>query len=470
MSNTANQIHELLNTMNPTEKSYVKKTFKTNEKNMSLLFDDLNKCDEFNKNTFLTRNKKRPYMKYLSQNCSYLLKSITKSLIDYNTENLTEINILARLSSISLLVKKGMISACLQKIEREIELAEKYQYYEYGYKLVKLKERFYKIYLLKEFCYSEHVIFSEKKKFFIQQLQLIDELELLSIAMFNIDLPVEEKLNLAKQKFKELNIDDKKELPAAAPLLAKTIFNFIQYKISELQGKPTLKYLKESLIDFDKKEFLKEIYFENYVLCISTYLSGIIANEQFELFFQEYEKYHVDLKGFSKWKTMNTSPVYHIIEYMVFIEACVKSNCTFKAIAKVKAFQQIIFKNKEKLMDSLVFDAISLNSIALFNTGYINETLDAIELLKKDKSIEVQYFYKMLQILCHYKLDNIMLVVSLSSSFANYLRKNNQSDKLKCFLQLKKCLLDNDCNDLHKLEFLPFLDFNTLIKKPIAVS
>jgi len=467
MKSVAYQIHELLNTMNPTEKSYVKKTFSANQKNMSQLFDDLNKCDHFNKKTFIKQYNNRPYIKYLSQNCNYLLKSITKSLIDYNSENLTEINIMSRLSSISLLVKKGMFSACLQKIEKEIELAISYQYFEYGYKLIKLKERFYKIYLLKVFNYEEHIVLAAKKKFFIEQLQLIDELDLLSIALSNESMATIEKIKLVKKKFTELKFCGLEQLPDNMPLKAKISFNYIKYQFSKLEGKPKLKYLKQSLIDFDNLSFLKGIYFENYVKAIANYFKGLLIDKEFDLFFELYEKYIKELKTFSKWKTMRTSPFYYIIKYFAFIEASVFAKCTKKAIKKANRYMQIINKTHNKLKDSFVSHAVYLNATVFFNNGYINETLDAIALLQNDKRIETRYFYKVMQILCHYKLDNMMLVNSLSNSLANCLRKSNKSVMLKEFLNLKKCLLDIDCHKFDNLKFLPYSDLDILkVKAP----
>lgn len=458
MKNTAYQIYELLSTMSATEKSYVKKTFSSNEKNMSLLFNDLNKCDQFDKKAFLSQYQKRPYMKYLSQNCNYLLKSMTKSLIDYNIENLTEINIMSKLSSISLLIKKGMYAASIQKIDKEIELASTYQYFEYGYKLIKLKERFHKIYLLDKFNYEEHIELHIKKKFFIEQLQLIDELELLRTALSNEKLSTTKKLNLAKIKFEAFNFCDLAQLPSQAPLMAKINFNYIKFKISELNGKPQLKYLKQSLVDFDNKPFLKGIYFERYILCISNYFENVVIKKEFDLFFELYEKYINELMSFSKWNTMQTSPFYYIIEYFTYIKACVLSKCSNKALQKAKVYQQIISKNFRKINSSLIIYAVKLNSTVFFNGGLINEALSAIELLQKDKSVETQYFYRMMQILSHYKLNNMMLIYSLSNSLASYLRKNNQEAMLKEFLKIKKCLFEEDWSNLEPLVFLPHIE------------
>lgn len=462
MSSIALQISELLNTLDPAEKSYVKKTFGTNEKYMSQLFNDLNKCAQFDKKTFHNQHKKRSYMKYLTQNCKYLFKRITKSLIDYNTDNLTEINIMARLSTISLLVKKGMFSACLQKIDKEVNLAETFEYYEYGYKLIKLKERFYKFYLIKEFSYEEHKALAEKKQFFIQQLQLIDELELLTAAMENTNLLNEEKLALIKETFTKLDLLTLENLPGTAPLLTKNSFNYILYKISLFKEAPNLEHLKQSLKDFDNKSFLKKIFFETYVGCITRYFEGLISNKQYDLFFNEYEKYMIELKNHTKWKTMKTSPIYYTTKYYFFIRASVEAKQSGNAVKKAVRYQQVITKTNAKLTDSFIMNAVYYNAHVFYNSGYLNETLDAIELLKKHKNIKARYFFKVMQILCHYKLGNIMLVDSLSNSLVACLRKHHKTTRLKDFLKLKKCLLHQDCEKLDELKFLPYLDLNTL--------
>jgi len=461
MSNLAFQIHELLNTMNPTEKSYVKKTFNPNEKNMSLLFNDLNKCAQFEKKAFIKQNKNKPYMKYLSQNCNYLLKNITKSLIDYNTENLTEINILTRLSSISLLVKKGLFSACVNKINKEIELAEKHQYFEYGYKLIKLKERFYKIYLVKELNYHHHLAFAQKKKFYISQLQMIDELDLLSVALYGEELSNADKIQLVKTKFVELSLVHKKNIDKL-PLLAKNAYNYVKYKLSQLKDEPELTYLKQSLINYNNTPFLKPIYYENYVLCITNYLVGLIFDQNFDLFFTEYEKYLKELKNYAKWKTMQTSPFYHILEYHLYISSCIKSKNAPLAIEKARQYLKIIKAGHDKLMDLFLQDTISNIVLSFFNTGHFDEALDAIELLKKYKTLETQYFYKVMQVLCNYKLDNLMLVNSLSNSLTTCLRKNNKQVMLKDFLNLKNHLLNNNYDIPKQVEFIPHLDLNIL--------
>lgn len=466
MSNLANQVYQLLNTMQPSEKSYVKKTFSSNEKNMSQLFNDINKCDQFEKKAFLKRYKNRPYMKYLSQNCNYLLKSITRSLIDYNGQNLTEINIMNRLSSISLMVKRGMLSDCFQKIDKEIELALTYQYYEYGYKLVKLKERYYKMYLLQDFDYEEHKILANQKKFFIEQLQLIDDLELLCKAMSNKQLSKSQKLDLVKEKFKGFGFGDDEKFKVEISLLSKVNFNYIKYKVSELKDKPQLKYLKQSLIDFDNKSFLKEIYFENYILIVANYFDGLIIAKKFDLFFDLYNKYTLELKSFPKWNTMKTSPLYYIIEYFTFIKACLFSKRCNNAVNKANEYQQIVSKTNKKLAISYISHAVKLNATVFFNNGKISKTLDAIELLNAEKGIKTQYFCKVLQILCHYKLDNLLLVESLVNSLASSLRKHKKAAMLEDFLQLKKCLLRKDCEQLQELKYLPYINVSVLKSKP----
>ncbi len=462
MSSTAKQIYELLNTMNPSEKSYVKKTFSANEKNMCQLFNDLNKCEQFDKKIFFKRHKNRPYMKYLPQNCKYLLKRTIKSLIDYNTENLTELNILYRLSTISLLVRKGMFFTCTLKIVKEIEFAENYQCYEYGYKLVKLKERFYKIYLIKKLTYEEHATMAEKKKFFIKQLQLIDELDLLCTILYSEAYSTTQKIELVDEKFKEFNFSGLDYLPDETPLMIKLKFNSIKYELSKLKAKPELKYLKQCIFAFDKLPFLKDFYFETYLLCIYNFLTGLLIDKKFDSFFKDYKTYTNELISFPKWSTMESSPLYYLVKYFIFISACVYSNQCPKALEVACEYQKILHKKRANLPVKHLVYALKLNSLVFFNNGFINETLDNIELFKNNKCIKIQYFYKAMQILCHYKLGNMMLVESLSISLATCLRKNNKTAMLKDFLDLKKCLLHEDCSKLNDLKYLPYLDLNSL--------
>jgi len=159
---------------------------------------------------------------------------------------------------------------------------------------------------------------------------------------------------------------------------------------------------------------------------------------------------------------MRTSPFFYIVKYFTFIEASVKSMNATAALKKAKRYQQIITKTRAKLTDSLISQAVHLNATVFFNTGHINETLDTIELLSKSKRIETQYFYKVMQILCHYKLGNQLLLLSLVNSLAIFLRKHNKPDMLIDFLNLKNSLLRQDFEQLQQLKHLPYVDLSRL--------
>lgn len=100
----------LLKALNVAEKSYVKKQISSSGLHLMQLFDDLNKCDFYQKQTFIERYPDKKYIKNLSQNKIYVGKKIVEALITYRSKSVYNIDIHNQINEALILIEKNFTS------------------------------------------------------------------------------------------------------------------------------------------------------------------------------------------------------------------------------------------------------------------------------------------------------------------------------------------------------------------------
>jgi len=168
-------VFDLIKTLKPVEKSYIKKQFQKNDKNLKQLFEDLDKLDVFNKVAFAEKNRDKSYITHLTRNKNYLRKKILVGLVHYNSNSIPQINQRQKLNTINVLINKGLFNQALKLLKLVLQENEQIENYTQCYEICSLIINLYINYMNCDSCNQSIKSFRQKKHFYIEQLSSIEK-------------------------------------------------------------------------------------------------------------------------------------------------------------------------------------------------------------------------------------------------------------------------------------------------------
>lgn len=456
-----NLTFDLMKTLESSEKAYIKKNFSPNEKNLKLLFDDFNKTEVYNKVEFKRKYKNRAYIINFAQNKNYLRKKIVDELIQYYTKSISNVNQRYKLNVISILIHKGFYVPAVKLIEKALKYNEQQEHYIKCYELCSLVSNL----TVNRVNYDlpKKIIdnYRKKRRFYVKQLARIEQFAELADVHF-LSITDKQKLRTLQNKFSELEIDKIDDLPNDYPFYAKRIFNYSKGKLAELlkDTKSTVAYLKKGVILYDKyPHFLKRN--KNFYLTDSlNYLDRLVHNKIFDQFFTDQKKIVKRIEEILNDKVKSSFiSSFYVIKYLFFQIACTNSQQHQKAYTFSKKYETFI-KNERQLSNQFLAASHIVIAVARLNVQQYEEALDLIVVVQKTPSYEYQYELRLIQVICHYCLNNDLVLDSLFSSFLYYLKKQEQPKQRDAILQFKKSLEQKDVSSLKHIQWDELLSLN----------
>jgi len=450
------QTFDLIKTLEPTEKAYIKKQFSANEKNLKLLFDDLNKTKLYNKNLFKKKYKHRSYFTHLSQNKTYLRKKIIDALVHYNGKNIPKINRRNQLNTISILIHKGLLKQAVKLIEQGLEENEKLEHFLQCYELCSLLTNLSVnnvTYTLTSEILSS---FKKRRRFYIRQLSLIEKYAEFADIHYS-KISNQQKIDALQQKFNEMDLINAEDLPDDYPFYTKRMFYFSKNEQARLQNnsRSTIHFLKKNIdLYFEYPYFLKKDY-TPFLTDSVNFLDNLQSNNLFDQFFDEYKKI--------------TDMIEKSTKYFFFQIACTNSKQYQKAFVFSKEYRQFL-EDQKNLSDRFIAASKVAIAVASLNVQRFEEAIDTINLIQSTKLYQYQYELRLIQIIAHYRLGNDLVLDSLFTSFIYYLKKQEKSDQTKAIRKLKKCIETQNFNGLKDVKFDELLSLNVQFALATTIS
>lgn len=454
MHSSPSRTFDLIKTLEPTEKAYIKKKFSANEKNLKQLFDDLNKTKTYNSEQFKKKHKTKTYINHLSQNKTYLHKKIIDALIQYNAKSIPQISQRKQLNTINILINKGLLNQAVKLIElclQENEPIENYiQCYELCSLITNLSVSNVSYVLPQEVLNA----FKQKRRFYIRQLSLIEKFaEFADIHYAQINSS--EKITLLQQKFKTYELENTDDLPKDYPFFTKRIFYFSKYMLTQLQNHSKAKthLLKKSIDLYYMYPVLLKLNYAPFLTDSVNYLGELIGNNLFDQFFEFYNKVidKIDEINRSTVKNDFATSIF-VIRYFFFQIACTNSKQHQKANIFSEKYLTFI-KNKKNLSDQFLSASRVSIAVAQLNIQQFEEAIDIINPIQNTKFYQYQYELRLVQIIAHYRLGNDLVLDSLFTSFIYYLKKQEKLEQTKAIRTLKKCMEKQNFGALKNVEF-----------------
>jgi tetratricopeptide (TPR) repeat protein len=123
----SNHLFELIHSLSPTEKGYIKKTaFSSSngeEKSYILLFDAIANQEVYDEDKIIKKFSGAAFIKNLSKSKNHLYHVILKRLAQYHEENVIEIKIKGLVNQATILYKKGLYEHAIIHFEKALKMA-----------------------------------------------------------------------------------------------------------------------------------------------------------------------------------------------------------------------------------------------------------------------------------------------------------------------------------------------------------
>jgi len=449
---------EIIKSLNPSEKAYVKKQISSGNKHLIQLFNDLNKCDNYQKSTFVKKNRHKGYITNLSQNKNYLGRKIIDALINYRAKSFIEIEIYNLINEIHILIDKKFYKRAKKLIDRALEKVELVENYNIGYTLIGILLRILNDRVQFALSKDEIKIYKNKRRFFLKQMNLLDQFdELHVIYIENVDSKM--LLKAYQEKLKHLNLSDKKDLPAGYPLQAKRIFYFAKAKISELLNQPEdcVYFSEKAFKIYEKNEHLLK---HNYLLFLRdsvNYLNNLLIKGDYSKLLIEQKRINVLSKKHNNDFLYVNNNILGVINYLMPQIAYNYGKYFDKALEFSNKYLSFLMSSNGHLSDH--FEAVSSIHITyanLYNRHY-TKALECIEPALKHKNYSNQYVARILKILAHYYLGDDLVLDHLFRSFFNYLKTADKKEQIANIRKLKKHINTKTIYQLKNEDFEEFV-------------
>lgn len=448
---------DLIKKLNSKEKKYIKQRIRIKGKHLLQLFEDLDKCTFYQKNTFINQNKNKAYIKNLLQNQTSLRNKVIDLLISYHSKSIFEIDLHHQINKALILIEKKFYKQAKKIIDQCLNKALDVDDHATCYNLVNiiLKAINNKVYF--ELSVGEINDFRKKKYFYLTQLERRATFSKLNEIYSNISNS-KDQLNAYKEKFKELNILNKRVLPVDYPFGAKQVFYFSKAHFAILSGctKDYLFFTKEVFNLYLSNEHLIKHHFTSFLGDAVNFLDSLIETHDFSTFFTQHQIVTDLIKANEKEVFRQDNSLINIIQYY-FLQAAYNNAGYFeKSVQFADKYLNFLNRNSSELSTHFIAKSSIEISLAFLYSNLYEKAITHLELAFISNDYSTQYISRILKLIIHYALKNELLLESLFKSFFHYLNTVNKKEQITNIRKLKKHVKNKT---VHKLTNDDFEDF-----------
>lgn len=428
----------IIKSLSPPEKAYVKKQISSGNKHLLQLFNDLNKCDYYQKSTFIKRNSNKRYITNLSQNKNYLGRKIIDALINYRAKSSIDIEVFTLINEIHILVDKKFYKRAKKLIDRALQNVILIENYHIGYTLIEVIFRILSNQVHFRLSKEEINLYKEKRKFFLQQLNRMETIDLLNdvFRKYNKSNFIEQPsllLDAYKEKLKQLSLLDKNDLHEDYPFKAKRAFYFAKVRISRLLNQPDnyIHFSKKVISLYEKNEHFLKYHCVLFLGDCVNYLDNLLKKGDYSKIIIEQQRINQLIKKNKKDSLSTNNNILDIINYF-FPQLAYNHNKNFDKALQFSNDYISYLKNSDGLLSDhfIAASSIQIAYANLYSHNYA-KALEYVDPALNFKNYETQYQARMLQILAHHLADDDLLMDHLFRSFFNYLKTVDKKDKIK---------------------------------------
>lgn len=469
------QLFTLIKSMNKSEKGYFKKYSSRHviggENDYITLFNVIEKQDEYDETRLLKKLKKEKFIGHLAVLKKYLYKLILKSLRSYYEESSLDFQIKSWLAEVSILYERGLpdqAAKILQKAKRIAADNEKIillqEVNEWERKLLKNE-------LYKDQTPEQLAALETEQDLLLSKSWCINKFLSLSERTFFADYHLDSERKKIEMKKLSSELDDLYKGTNAAHTSFQS--DFIYYRI--LNKHATILEPQSNPVDLKKKLLrLLESHPEailndpdSYVVTLFNILAGaehmVDVPEQIEILNKIHEFENVNRKFLSFKNQLKIFSYLSIIRTHLFISTAAfdeaKDYVNTHLLKEMKKYEPKINNYDKTVLNFNIlvihFGSQDLKNALRWSNKIINEHSENIV-------EDVYATTKLLNIVIHYELKNILTMPSLIISAERYFRSKPEFSKsVLIFLQgFKNIILSNGHEKVTNTEAFGYLKKN----------
>ncbi|MCH2021713.1 MAG: hypothetical protein MK207_04460 [Saprospiraceae bacterium] len=433
MKAPSNDLFLLIKTMTKSEKKYFRQyseRYSNNKKNNSLvLFDAINSFNHYDEFLLKQSLSEHPFFKYFAVAKRYLYQQILESLDLFYRVNSIREKIKRQFHFSAILIQKGLLEQARKELNKAAKIISEYELFEYNVLYIETERKL--IQAQKFSITNRNDSYSDLKNTLVH-ISNANWYWLKNNIVLQLHL---KKVNVFDEDQKKVLDDIEKEfLKKEPPLALKLRLGY--YKtlatISFMKGEvnKAYKYNKIAIDLFESNPKLIELEPQLYLANINNFLI-----DNFNL-----KKYDVVEDGLKKMRSLSGSGLLKSLSrseekifeltYTLQLNSSIAQNNFLSAMELIPMIKIGLHKYKKTMPANYYLQFNYLIAYVLFVNKSFEEALTCLEEIKqpKYKTIleELRYAANRLYFLCHFELDNILLLDSLMLSMKRLQKKDNR--------------------------------------------
>lgn len=477
MKEKEDSLFSLIKSLTKAQKRYIKvnNTHVIGKKNnYMMLFDALDKMDEYDEEKLANKFKDTNFIKHLPSEKNYLFELILKNMRSFNTDRTIVFTLQSLLQDIYFLSEKGLHDACAKKIKKAKKLAYKYEEFSYLLELILWERR------LLSFLFVNDLNIKVKE----QTEEMAKAMELVSNEMAYRELYDEILLTIKSDyhsftEDKKLHIQNIIKSPLlqdesnALSLSSKSYFHnsWITYYHLERAPLKGLEHIKKMIAIWeDNPDMAKENVHQYKITLINLATDSYEAGD-IELYQSAIDKMRSlparSLREEAEdFQSIYFLELYYYLNHMEFDKALAIAP---EISASLERFGDLI--NAPKLLN------FYYNLAVLY---FLSEDMDnALEWLNKitevkiDTRLDIQHFARILILVVYYETTEPTVVEYIYGNTYRYLYKNEKINKFEklIFTYIRKLNKLMDKKSMNELLMKLFKELEELKKeKPNTIG
>ena len=426
---------DLIKSLNPVEKAYIKKfAFRNSSKGNQLylsLFNDIDRQKVYDENKFLKNSK---YAKQLPQLKKYLYSAICKALDSYHGESNDRLQLIKLMGLIEILYEKGLKDQCRKIIANAKKIASRLEMHSYLVELLQW-ERIFLVAAGRESNRQLDEIYEEQQQHLQFSKTTIDY-----TYMNNKAKALAEKSSSNRtmdkiaefEKYKDHLLFKSKEIPST--WMAKHQFYemkaFYYEYIDDLQH--CYFYRKESLLLFENNSEKIIQHFKFYLVTLNNYLRILTILKKYE----EVEKCLVLCKSIHKYQLNNLNTRYLIFQLHINeLHFYLLRGEYEKGVVVLDEIEPRLKQYIGGISKEIAVILFINRAIVYFGTGNFSQTLYWLNQAMLDSSLELRddivCFARILNLITHFELGNTEILEHLVKSTYRFLYKREGLHKFE---------------------------------------
>ncbi len=432
----SNNLHELIQSLTPAEKRYVKIYASLNareQENKYLhIFDIINKQDVYDEDQLIEEIEDEKLKKYLSVAKNYLQNIILRSLVEFHANSDREISLLLSLCQIKVLIKKQLYSVGVKLVQKHFKLLRNCAFPLLYFLSLEFKRRVLS-HRPSENATLLQTVNTELRSMYNKLGDLVRFYQLYTRNL--VLLNCNQSLSKAQFEEEESNYQEACQLWPDLPetehgrwyyYLLQSMYYYNRFQLSDISYYDWL-----SLSHFRNNRQLGKEEPGMYIQAVTRYLENLIVTEDFQ-------------KAADHLYLLNKIPVASPVQKSkLFLRY---EMLQLEVYASLKDYQQAdlairhFLDHQDRHKRHLQYDELItfyLNA-TMFYYGFQNNYSSALDMLNRIYAIEkgmsradLPSFIRMLELILHYDLGHENIVESRLRSFERYIKITKGQFKLE---------------------------------------